>query len=275
MAEKKVAHKKTTSKKHSGHAPGKLNVYGLDGKVTGEVDLPGPFMAEFRPDLIRRAVVSMEANARQPYAPKSTAGMRHAVETWGKGRGVSRVQRLKNSSHAAESPNNVGGRRAHPPKVEKDMGKRINRKELIQAKLAALHASSVVEVVRGRGHLFEEELTVPVVVKDELESVKTTKEAVEALSSIGVYADVERAKDGRKIRAGRGKMRGRKYRSPRGPLVVLSGDCDASKSLRNLAGVEVATPAALNVSILAPGGDPGRLVVISESALAEIGRWGE
>jgi large subunit ribosomal protein L4e len=90
-----------------------------------------------------------------------------------------------------------------------------------------------------------------------------------------VYADVERAKQGRKIRPGRGKMRGRRYRSPRGLLVVLSGDCDAAKSVRNLAGIEIATPKALNASLLAPGGDAGRLTLMTEAALAEIGGWGE
>ncbi|MDH3365378.1 MAG: 50S ribosomal protein L4 [Thermoplasmata archaeon] len=215
----------------------------------------------------------MEANARQPYAPKSTAGSRHSVSTWGKGRGVARVQRLMNSSHAAQSPNNVGGRRAHPPRVDKDYSKKINKKELLKAKLAALHATSVPDIVRHRGHRFDDELTVPVIVKDDLEAIKTTKEAVEVLSSIGVYDDVERAKNGRKIRAGKGKMRGRKYRNPRGLLVVLSNECDGGRSIRNLSGIEVVTPKALNVSMLAPGGDPGRLMVISESALSEMGRW--
>ena len=271
MAQKKHKEKKATHKRAVAHA--KLNIYDTDGKVVGEAELPGIFASEYRPDLIRRAATAMAANARQPYAPKSTAGMRHAVETWGKGRGVSRVQRLKNSSEAAQSPNNVGGRRAHPPKVAKDLGKKINRKELVQAKLAALHATSVPEIVRGRGHRFEEELTLPVVVKDEFESIKTTKEAIDALSSLGVYDDVERAKNGRKIRPGRGKMRGRRYRAPRGLLVVLSQECDGGRSLRNLSGVEVTTPKALNVSNLAPGGDPGRLMMVSESALSEIGRW--
>ncbi len=271
MAEKKHKEKKADEKASRAHA--RINIYGVDGKVAGEAELPEIFASDFRPDLIRRAIVAMAANARQPYAPKSTAGMRHAVSTWGKGRGVSRVQRLKNSSQAAQSPNNVGGRRAHPPKVEKDYGKKINRKELVQAKLAALHATSVPEIVRGRGHRFEDELTLPVVVKDDFESIKTTRQAVDALSSLGVYDDVERAKNGRKIRAGRGKMRGRKYRAPRGLLVVLSDECDGGRSLRNIAGVEVVTPKALNVSILAPGGDPGRLMMVSESALSEIGRW--
>jgi large subunit ribosomal protein L4e len=254
-------------------APGKVRIYNLEGEVAGTADLPEPFTAEYRPDIIRRAVTAIEANARQPYAPKPTAGMRHSVQTWGKGRGVARVQRLMDSSRAAQSPNNVGGRRAHPPKVDKDLGKKINKKEMLFAKLSALTATSKADLVKARGHMFDGELTVPVVVKDDIESLKTTKKAVEALSSIGVFDDVERASEGKSVRAGRGKMRGRRYRMPRGPLVVLSKDCDGGRSLRNLPGVEVATPSMLNASVLAPGGAPGRLMLISEAALAQIGGW--
>ncbi len=272
MAEKKTK-KIKTEKKAVEHTPGKLNVYDLKGEVSGELDLPESFKSELRPDVIRRAVTAIEANARQPYAPSPTAGMRHSVETWGKGRGVSRVQRLMGASTAAQSPNNVGGRRAHPPKVEKDLGKKINKKELMFAKLSALRATSEPSLVKARGHKFKEELTVPVVVKDDFESVKTTRDAVEALSSIGVYDDVERAINGKNIRAGRGKMRGRRYRIPRSLLIVVSKECGASKSFRNLPGVDVATPTALNASLLAPGGAPGRLMLISEGALQTLGGW--
>jgi len=272
MAEKKIKKKEAQDKKPV-TAPGKLNVYDLEGEVAGELDLPTAFRAELRPDVIRRAVTAIEANARQPYAPKPTAGMRHSVSTWGKGRGVSRVQRLMGSSTAAQSPNNVGGRRAHPPKVEKDLGKKINRKELLLGKLSALRATSDPELVRARGHVFDEELTVPVVVRDDFEGVKTTKEAVDVLESIGVYDDIVRAGNGKKVRAGRGKMRGRRYKMPRSLLVVTSKDCPGGRSVRNLPGVDVATPATLNASLLAPGGAPGRLMVVTEGALQQMGGW--
>jgi large subunit ribosomal protein L4e len=272
MAEKK-AKKIKTEEKEAAHTPGKLNVYDLKGEVSRELDLPESFKSVLRTDVIRRAVTAIEANARQPYGPKPTAGMRHSVETWGKGRGVSRVQRLMGSSTAAQSPNNVGGRRAHPPKVEKDLGKKINKKELLFAKLSALHATSDPALVKARGHKFNDGLTVPIVVKDEFESVKTTRDAVQALSSIGVYDDVERAINGKNIRAGRGKMRGRRYRTPRSLLIVLSKECEGSRSVRNLPGVDVATPTGLNASLLAPGGDPGRLMLISEGALQTVGGW--
>ncbi len=277
MAEKKVkkikAEEDEEAEAPSKAAPGMLRIYDLEGNVSGETPLPEAFKSELRPDVIRRAVVAIEANRRQPYAPSPTAGMRHSVETWGKGRGVARVQRMKDGSTAAQSPNNVGGRRAHPPKVEKDLGKKINKKELLMAKLAALTATSRPELVRARGHRFDEELTVPVVVKDEFESIKTTQEAAKALESIGVYDDVLRADNGKKIRAGRGKMRGRKYRTPRGILVVLSGDCAGARSVRNLPGIEVATPTTLNASVLAPRGDPGRLMLVTEKALEALGGW--
>jgi large subunit ribosomal protein L4e len=272
MAEKKAKKIKAEAEKPR-TTLGKLNVYDLKGEVAGELDLPASFNTELRPDVIRRGVTSIEANKRQPYAPSPTAGMRHSVSTWGKGRGVSRVQRLMDSSTAAQSPNNVGGRRAHPPKVNKHLGKMINKKEMMFAKLSALGATSKSELVKRRGHLFNDELTLPVVVKDDLEGIKTTQEVVEALTLLGVYDDVERSKAGKTIRAGRGKMRGRRYRLPRSLLVVVSKDCDAFRSLRNLPGVEVAMPTSLNVSVLAPGGDPGRLMLVSETALAAIGGW--
>jgi len=272
MAEKK-SKKIKAEEKEAAPTPGKLRVYDLKGEVSKELDLPDPFKFELRMDVIRRAVTAIEANARQPYGPKIRAGLRHSVETWGKGRGVSRVQRLMGSSTAAQSPNNVGGRRAHPPKVEKDLGDKINRKEMRLARLSALHGTSDMALVKARGHKFDDELTVPIVVQDDFESIKTTKDAVEALSSIGVYDDVERAVNGRNIRAGRGKMRGRRHRTPKSLLVVLSKDCDGGRSVRNLPGVDVATPNSLNASLLAPGGAPGRLMVITEGALQTVGGW--
>ncbi len=251
-----------------------INIYSLKGEVVKTVDLPAVFKTEFRPDIIKRAAVAELANQRQPYGPNPGAGMRHAVAQWGKGRGTSRVQRLTQGNKAAESPNNVGGRRAWPPKVEKDWSKKVNRKERLKARMSALAALSNGEIVRLRGHQFDENLTVPVIVEDDLEKLSTTKEVMDALQSIGVDGDLDRAKDGKKIRAGRGKMRGRKYKTPRSLLIVVS-DKEAPLFLgaKNLPGVEVVDPTGLNAGILAPGGDAGRLAVFSESALKKIGEW--
>jgi large subunit ribosomal protein L4e len=68
-------------------------------------------------------------------------------------------------------------------------------------------------------------------------------------------------------------MRGRRYRTPRGPLVVVRDAAKARHGFGNLPGVEVVTPAALNAEVLAPGGDPGRLTIFSASALDVVRGW--
>jgi large subunit ribosomal protein L4e len=262
---------RTAKKIETPQSAGKVNVYGLDGSVKGTADLPQVFSTPFRPDVIRRAVVSAQANRRQRYGPSKVAGMRHAVSTWGKGRGVSRVQRLKQGRTGAESPNNVGGRRAHPPKVEHDFGKKINDKERRLAISSALAATSRTEMVRSRGHRFNEGVTLPVVVEDGMENLERTKDVLSMLQSIGLGADIQRASDGLHVKAGRGKMRGRRYKRPRSILVIASSGSAIITGARNLPGVSATSPRGLNAEYLAPGGDPGRLVVISKKALEAIG----
>lgn len=247
---------------------GHAYVYSVEGDVVEQIELPAVFSTAYRPDVIQRDFTASHANRRQPYAPKFRAGMRHSVETWGKGRGVARVQRIKEQSTAAQSPNNVGGRRAHPPRLEKDWSLKINRRERKLARNSSLASTADVSLVRSRGHLFEEGLSVPVVVEDKAESFTKSVEVERLLGKIGLLDDVIRVANGRNIRAGRGKMRNRRYRRPKGPLVVVSsGEMPLSKSARNLPGVEVCTPSELSTERLAPGGTAGRLVLFSHKAI--------
>jgi len=267
-----VAAKTTKGKaKKAETGSGTVNIYGTDGKVKGKVELPQVFSTPYRPDLIRRAVVAAQANRRQRYGPSKVAGMRHAVSTWGKGRGVARVQRLTSGRKGAESPNNVGGRRAHPPRPEHSFEKKINRKERKLAIASALAATSDDGKVRARGHRFKEGLTVPVIVDDSMEKFERTKDVLSMLHSIGIDLDVKRASDGRHIRAGRGKMRGRRFRTPRSILFVATEGSPILTGARNLPGVNTISPSGISTELLAPGGDPGRLVVFSKKAMEILG----
>ncbi len=267
-----MAEKKATKKKRAPAAleEGQANLYNLEGEVAGTVDLPEVFRSPVRADLIRRAVNAARANRRQPYGPSPMAGMRHAVSTWGKGRGVARVQRITGGRRGAQSPGTVGGRRAFPPNPAKDWGKKLNKKEGRLARASALAALRDPQIVAARGHRFREDLSLPIVVEDEVEELEQTREAVEFLQAMGVYDDVERARQGRKVRAGRGKMRGRRFKQPVGPLLVLTDPAKGGRSFANLPGVEVVGPAMLNPEVLAPGGDPGRLTIFSEGALSAL-----
>jgi large subunit ribosomal protein L4e len=268
-----MAAAKTTKgrSKKTAAAPDTINVYGIDGKVKGKLKLPSVFSTPFRPDLIRRAVVSAQANRRQRYGPSKVSGMRHAVSTWGKGRGVARVQRLSQGRRGAESPNNVGGRRAHPPRPEHSFEKKINQKEKKLAIASALAATSDMNKVRARGHRFKEGLTLPVIIDDSMEKMERTKDVMSMFESIGLSPDVERASEGKHIRAGRGKMRGRRFRQPRSILLIATEGSPILVGARNLPGVNTIFPKGMNTELLAPGGDPGRLVVFSKKAFETIG----
>ena len=130
--------------------------------------------------------------------------------------------------------------------------------------------------VHGLGKASESpnNVSFPVVVSDAAQDLTTTAEVSAFLEKIGLGYDLDRAKDGRKIRAGRGTMRNRKYRTPVSVLIVVAErEVPIFKSAANLPGVQIEAVGNLSASILAPGGDAGRLVVYTESAFAKIGEW--
>ena len=122
-----------------------------------------------------------------------------------------------------------------------------------------------------RNHIFEGEL--PKIVVDDLESVKKTKEVIEVFKAIGVYADVERAKETKRVRAGKGKMRGRRYVMKKSVLLVVERDDGVIKAAKNLPGVDAVLVKDLNVELLAPGCKAGRLTVWTKSAIEYLRGW--
>lgn len=248
----------------------KVNIYGLDGTVKEKIDLPKIFETPFRPDIIKKSFEVIHSNKRHPYGSDPLAGTRHAVASVGKGRGMSRVPRLTQGQAAALAPNVVGGRRAHPPKIERVWKEKMNKKENQLARNSALAATATKEVVAKRGHRFDEKITLPIVIEDDFEKIKKTKEVIEVLEKIGIYTDIKRSATGKHIRAGKGKMRGRKYREPKSLLIVSVKD-NIEKSSQNLSGVDISKPDQLNIELLAPGGVAGRLTIFTKSALHQIG----
>jgi len=247
----------------------RTKVYGVDGSEKGEIELPSVFETEYRPDLIRRAFLSAFTARLQPKGVDPMAGKRTSAKSIGKGHGMARVRRTREGK-AAFVPQAVGGRRCHPPKVEKILHERINKKERIKALMSAIAASANSELVRNRGHVVEDVPSIPLVIENEFEGVSKTKEIFEIFKNLGLDKDVERAKNGIKIRAGKGKMRGRRYRKPKSVLVVVSDLCNAVKGARNLPGVDVITVDSLGILHIAPGGDAGRLTLWTEGAIEKL-----
>ncbi len=243
-----------------------INIIDLSGntakKITSRL-----FDEEYRPDLIKKAVLASQANRQQPYGPHMYAGLRTSAEGWGPGRGVSRVARLKNSARAARIPQAVKGREAHPPKPETDRTEKVNDKERSKAIKSAVAATANEKLVKDRGHRFSAQL--PLIAVDELAALSKTKDVRSFMEAARVWDDVLRAKD-MTIRAGKGKRRGRKYKHSKSILIVTAEDKGLVRAARNLPGVDIITPEKLNAELLAPGTAAGRLTIYTESAISKL-----
>jgi len=247
-------------------------VLDIEGKVTGEISLPTVFETRLRLDIIQKASIAQQSHRFQPQGRNLMAGKRTTAEGFGVGRGISRVPRIGGhgplSGTAAFAPGTVGGRMAFPPVTAKKIAKQINRKERRLALRSAIAATGSDEIVRQRGHKFDEQRRLPLVVNDEVEKLSKSSQAKHFLSAVGVWDDVLRVRRSKRIKSGR-----RVHAV--GPLIVVGDDKTARKALRNFEGVNVIRADELSVEMLAPGTHPGRLTIWSESAVKKIAEKGE
>jgi large subunit ribosomal protein L4e len=264
-------------------------VYDIDVEMCKKVSLPESFNTTVRSDLVKLAVASARANRRQAYGSnahvgkrKPMSGMKHSVEWWGKGRGVSRIMRRTGQRRGAQNPHTLGGRRAHGPKVEKDWSRKLNRNERRLARNSALAATTDLEMVSNRGHRFADEIsTLPIILGDYSENGKKidieafnlsggTRKVSAIFEALGLGDDLRRASNGRKIRAGKATMRGRVHKTPKSVLLVVANKDGLAKAARNLPGVDVVAAKDLSAEHLAPGGDLGRLTVFTKAAVEAL-----
>lgn len=100
-----------------------------------------------------------------------------------------------------------------------------------------------------------------------------TAASVALLKAVGAGPDLDKVRGSKKLRAGKGKLRGRRHRQRRGPLVVYSPEVDGKElvqGFRNIPGVETSPVSALNLLQLAPGGHLGRFIVWTSAAFKAL-----
>jgi large subunit ribosomal protein L4e len=246
-------------------------IFDLQGKATSKINLPKVFSTPLRPDVIKRAVLAIQSNRRQPQGRDLMAGKKTTAESRGTGSATARVPRIKSGSgRAAFAPSTVKGRQPHPPKVEKRILRSIPKKEAKLALTSAIAATAQKETVTSRGHKTEKVPQFPLVIEDAFESLTKAKEVEDAFMNLGIDQDLTRVKDSRNIRAGKGKRRGRKMKQAVGPLIVVVDGKSLVNAASNLPGVEVTTVANLNTEMLAPGTHPGRLTVWTNGAIEKL-----
>ncbi len=263
----------------------KTIIYSVAGEKVSEIDLPLQFSEQIREDLIKRAALSVLSYQFQPKGTDPIAGTRQGKQTSKRrhrfgttyGRGVSRIKRKVMSKRGSQfgwvgafaSPTRKG-RAAFPPETGKQYWERINTKERRKAIRSAIAATTAKELV-GAKHILDGVKSIPIIVEDKFESLKKAKEVISVLEKLGLTKELERCSE-RKIRAGQGKRRGRKYVTKAGPLVVVSKDCQLQIAAENLQGIDIVPVKNLNAYLLAPGAHAGRLTVWTKAAIETLGK---
>ncbi len=261
----------------------RAKVYGPDGSEVGELILPEIFETPLRPDVIKRAFLALQSRSFQPQGRDLMAGKRTSAKYKSRRRapaerytGMARLPREPYTRRARFAPMTVKGRCAHPPLPWKKIVKEIPKKEKKLAMRSAIAATADREVVAKRGHIVDQVPSLPLVASDDVQAISKTSGAVELFMRLGLWPDVLRAKESKKVRAGKGKMRGRRYKMAVGPLVVVGEDQGLIRAVRNLPGVDAVLARNLNVMLLAPGAHPGRLTLWTESAIKIVDElWGK
>lgn len=259
----------------------KLKIFNTNNESVGDVALPELFEEPYRPDLISRVVLAIEANMRQPYGAYPEAGRNSSSKLSRRrrdykgsyGHGISRVPRKIISRNGtsmnwvgALAPGTVKGRRAHPPKTSKIWNLKVQSQEKKKATKSALAASLNRELVIKRGHKVP--AAFPFIIDNDFGAMKSTKDVIVALHKLGFTEELQRAQASN--RAGHGKMRGRKTTVPRTILFVVAQTSPLVFAARNIPGVEVVSAKDMNAKHLAPGCHAGRLTLYTKGALPII-----
>ncbi|MEM3405658.1 MAG: 50S ribosomal protein L4 [Candidatus Pacearchaeota archaeon] len=257
----------------------KTKLINKKGELEGEINLPNFFSFPIREDICQKYFHSLVYI--QPHAPYKEAGKRHSASgiirrarhKWktSYGREMSRTPRKilwRRGSQfywiGAEVANTRGGRRAHPTKIEHFLvKKKINKKEKEIALKSALAATASLEKIKERYEKLKDinlKINLPVVIKSDVLELKT-KDFFKLLEKVfKELKDIAIQK--KKIRAGKGKLRSRKYKKNSGVLLIL-GKNEKFK----IKGIEVVKVNELNIKNLWP---LGRLTIYTENSLKEL-----
>jgi len=160
-----------------------------------------------------------------------------------------------------------------PTKIWRKWHVKINTNQRRYAVVSALAASAVPALVLARGHRISNVPEIPLVVDNKvIDTIDKTKSAVALLKSLSAYPDIEKVVASKKLRAGKGKWRNRRYVQKKGPLIIFAEKTPMVRAFRNIPGVELVSVNHLNLLTLAPGGHLGRFLIWTKDAFEKLDR---
>ncbi|MBS3081458.1 50S ribosomal protein L4 [Candidatus Pacearchaeota archaeon] len=250
-------------------------VYNLDGEKSSEIKLPSIFDSRIREDIVLKYYESDKKYA--PHSPSPYAGRKHSASgtishrrhEWKGhyGKGISRVPRKAMWRRGeqfywvgAEINSARGGRAVHAPKISYKPVK-INIKEKIIAMNSGFASTAKSEYISKRYlRLNNVKISAPIILSSPINNLKM-KQLLQVLrKTLGDKYEV--ALKQKNVRAGKGKMRGRIYKSSAGLLLIKSHSEKVS-----LKGIDVRSTNELSIADLYP---LGRLTLYTEQALKEL-----
>jgi len=246
--------------------------------LSDKVPLPEVFHTPVRLDIVRFVHDQISKNARQAHGVKSNAGMQHSAESWGTGRAVARIPRVGGSGTSRSGQGAFGnmcrkGRMFAPLKTWRRWHRKVNLRQKRHAVASALAATAITPLVEARGHKIHNVPQIPLVLDDKVEGIEKTKDALAFLKRIGALDDIHRVQESKNLRPGIGKLRNKRFRIRRGPLIIVGNEnVNLIRAVRNIPGVDVSNVHRLNLKQLAPGGHLGRFVIWTKSAFASLNK---
>ena len=255
----------------------KVPTLSISGEKDGEIELPPVFSTPYRRDLIHKAFTNLNSHKFQPQGRHPTAGMDVVARSNDPPTGQHRARIAKmrgggggRQGQAGGVASVRGGRQAHPPIVDKVIGKKLNKKENKLAFCSAVAATKSKKLIESRGHKINDIESFPIIISNDVEKVNKADEMITILDSLKLSDDVKRL-ESRKPRTGKSSLRGRSKKIGKSVLFVTGDESTLNRACGSIPGVEAKRVSELSVLDLAPGSDPIRLTVYTISALTQLG----
>lgn len=248
------------------------NILETDGSNRSTITLPAVFETPYRPEVIQKVYNNLNSYTFQRQGRYPAAGQMVSAESRNTGLGIARIARARGegfprAGQAAGVASVRHGRLAHPPVSWKNIYKKVNKKEKLLALCSAIAATTNSELITRRGHKIKDEIQLPIVVSNEIESVVKSKDLQKILFNLGLEEDLKRTFIRRNKSYHKHSIN---RRSALSVLILVGNDEKIGRLSNSLPGITVKSVKSVSVLDLAPGSKPVRLTIFSENAIKEL-----
>ena len=249
-----------------------INILETDGSNKNTITIPEVFKTPYRPEVIQKVYNNLNSYTFQRQGRYPAAGQMVSAESRNTGLGIARIARARGegfprAGQAAGVASVRHGRLAHPPVSWKNIYKKVNKKENLLALCSAIAATTNGELIKRRGHNIKDNLQLPIVISNEIESIVKSKDLEKVLLKLGLEDDLKRTF----IRRNKSVHKnGTNRRSALSVLIIVGNDEKIGRLNNSLPGITIKSVKFISVLDLAPGSKPARLTIYSENAINEL-----